>query len=84
MNPNDIVRIKPTESGWSSIIKYVDDFNDNIRKRNPSARFRMSLPIADNSGYITGQFWCLMQYFDWQNPAGSENPFYDMQLEKQQ
>lgn len=84
MNPNDTVRIKPTESGWKSIVRYVDDFNENMRNLSPDARFRMRVPTPDASGYITGQFWCLMQYFDWQNPAGSDNPFYDMQVEKQQ
>lgn len=83
MNPNDIVRIKPTESGWESIVKYTDNFNDDIRKRSPGARFRMSIPEPDEDGYISGQFWSIMQYFDWQNPAGSESPFCDMQVEKQ-
>lgn len=84
MSPNDIVRIKPTESGWDSIVRHIDSFNDDIRRRSPGARFRLSVPVPDIDGYITGQFWCIMQYFDWKNPAGSENPFYDMQLEKQQ
>ena len=79
MSPNDIVKIKPTQAGWRDIIAYVDAFNDMVRSRNPAYQFRMSVPTADNEGYITGQFWCLMEYFDWQRGMAANLPFTDMQ-----
>lgn len=79
MNPNDIVKIKPTQSGWRDIVAHVDTFNDMMRTRNPSITVRISVPQADKDGYITGQFWCLMKYFDWQRGMAADLPFTDMQ-----
>jgi hypothetical protein len=78
MTPNDIVEIKPTEEGWLEIVKYVDETNDRLR-RHPRLRHRMSVPVADSAGYIRGQFWSLMQFFDWTgSQAGRDIHFYDL------
>ena len=80
MNPNDIVEIKPTDEGWLEIIKYVDATNDRLRK-HPRVRHRMSVPVPDSDGYIRGQFWSLMQFFDWSGShAGRDIHFWDMRL----
>lgn len=79
MNPNDTVKIKPTESGWREIVAHVDAFNAHMQQSHPNARYRMSVPSADVDGYITGQFWSLMQFFDWTKGAGAYCPFEDMQ-----
>lgn len=80
MNPNDNVRIKPTDSGWQQIVRYVDTFNDNMRKTYPRSKYRMSVPTPDDEGYISDQFWSLMMYFEWKNSCGMELPFVDMQI----
>jgi hypothetical protein len=78
MHPNDVVYIKPTDNGWREIVEYVDNFNDHVRMKHPTSHCRMSIPIADNEGYIKGQFWSLMQYFDWSAGMGSDIHFYDL------
>jgi hypothetical protein len=79
MNPNDIVEIKPTDGGWQEIIKYVDETNDRLRQKYPRIRHRMSVPTADAEGYIRGQFWSLMQFFDWTGGhAGRDIHFSDL------
>ena len=80
MTPNDIVRIKPTDDGWRVIIKHVDALNDDLRKNHPNITYRAPVPIADAEGYIRGQFWSLMAYFDWSRGIGTDCPFHDMQL----
>jgi hypothetical protein len=77
-NPNDFVEIKPSKSGWRSIIKYTDAFNASVAARNPDCTFRMTIPKANAEGYILGQFWCLMQYFDWS--ICGDIPFDDLRL----
>lgn len=78
MTPNDIVEIQPTEEGWLEIVKYVDETNDRLRK-NPRLRHRMSVPTPNADGYIRGQFWALMQFFDWTGcHAGRDIHFYDL------
>lgn len=82
MTPNDIVMIKPTDDGWREIIKYVDETNDHLRQY-PRLRHRMSVPVADAEGYISGQFWSLMQFFDWTGiHAGRDIYFYDMRMKQ--
>ncbi len=77
---NDIVQIKPTEEGWKQIVRHVDQFNENI-KSFPQVRFRMSVPCPDAEGYISGQFWSLMQLFDWTKClAGGWVFFHDMRI----
>lgn len=77
LNPNDTVRIKPTKEGWLKIVRYVDEFNDHMRKNRPNAIFKAKVPEADKDGYIEGQFWSLMKYFgDWS--IGSDINFSDM------
>ena len=77
MNPNDRVKVKPTKSGWQEIIAYVNAWNESIKHRYD---YQMRMPTTDKDGYITGQFWSLMVYFDWKKTTGSELPFSDMQL----
>jgi len=77
MNPNDIVEIKPTEAGWQEILKSIDETNDDLRK-NPRVKFRLSVPKADKDGYIRGQFWLLMEYFNWQQSIGGDVHFSDL------
>ena len=80
MNPNDIVLIKPTDEGWLEIIKYVDETNERLRQYE-RLRNRMSVPVPDADGYIRGQFWSLMQFFDWTGcHAGRDIHFYDMKM----
>ena len=80
MNPNDTVKIKPTEEGWRQIVKYVDEANDKL-KMHPKVRHRMAVPVPDAEGYISGQFWALMQYFDWNSVlAAGDILFHDMQI----
>ena len=83
MTPNDIVRIRPTSDGWAQITRYVDKFNKELLE-NRSCRFQMSIPQMDESGYIEGQFWCLMQYFDWSRGLGGELQFTDMKIKEHQ
>jgi hypothetical protein len=64
--PNDFVRVKPTEAGWRAIRKYYESIN-------------RGQPIPDKDGYIKGQFWSIMQYFEWK--MGRDNNFEDMILE---
>jgi hypothetical protein len=80
MSPNDFVKIKPTERGWEMIIKYVDEFNDHIKANHPKAQFRLSVPKADQDGYIREQFWSLMGYFNWNKGIGQDLPFSDLKL----
>lgn len=82
LNPNDRVRVKPTETGWQQIMAHVDAFNDHIRQSKPNLKYRMSLPVADADGYIKDQFWRIMQFFDWSRGLGSECPFSDLIAEK--
>lgn len=79
INPNDIVEIRPTEEGWIEIVKYVDATNDQLRQ-NKRVRHRMSVPTPDADGYIRGQFWMLMQFFDWTGRLGSDIHFHDMRI----
>ena len=81
---NDIVQLKPTEEGWRQIVKHVDQFNENI-KSFLQVRFRMSVPVPDAEGYISGQFWSLMQLFDWTKClAGGWVFFHDMRIPPKQ
>jgi hypothetical protein len=82
LTPNDYVEIKPTESGWESIVKYVDNFNAHLQKTQPKLKFRMSIPKENSEGYIRGQFWDLMGYFDWTKAIGSACPFSDLRISK--
>ena len=78
MTPNDTVEIKPTEAGWHEIVRFVDETNDRLRQYQ-NLRHRMSVPKPDEDGYIRGQFWHLMQFFDWTRGIGDIH-FYDMRL----
>ena len=60
---NDSVSIKPTDAGWQQIVGNVDRMNDRIRQ-TPRRLLRISIPESDADGYISGQFWYLMQMFD--------------------
>lgn len=62
--PNDYVRIKPTGVGMQAIVQHVDKFNEDLRRRCPSATFRASVPELDGDGCLVGQFWSVMQYFE--------------------
>ena len=75
MNPNDIVKIKPTEVGWQEIVESVDDTNAQLRQY-PHLTHRAEVPKADAEGYITGQFWHLMKNFSWS--IGKGVPFTDL------
>jgi hypothetical protein len=80
MTPNDIVEIKPTEEGWLEIVKYVDETNDRLRKK-PRLRYRMRVPTPDADGYIRGQFWTLMQFFNWAGShLGGDIYFHDLRI----
>lgn len=77
---NDVVSIKPTEAGWKQIVGNVDRTNDRIRQ-NPRFLVRVSVPKVDADGYISGQFWALMKYFDWEEcDPGGDVPFSDMRI----
>jgi len=81
---NDIVQLKPTEEGWKQIVRHVDQFNENI-KSFLQVRFRMSVPVPDAEGYISDQFWSLMQLFDWTKClAGGLVFFHDMRIPPKQ
>lgn len=78
MNANGLARIKPTPEGWQAISKYIDSCNKEYEARGVT--FRTTAPVANKDGYITGQFWCLMQYFDWHKGIAQPMPFSDIQL----
>ena len=81
---NDIVKINPTEKGWRQIVRHVDQANENI-KSFLQVRYRMSVPVPDADGYISGQFWSLMQLFDWTKClAGGWVFFHDMRIPPKQ
>lgn len=83
ININDRVRLKPTETGWRMILKTIDDFNAGMSRRSPYVRFREQVPAVDDGGRITGQFWCLMRYFEHASwCAGAEPPFNDLEIIK--
>lgn len=80
MNPNDTVKIKPTEEGWRQIVNHVDEENDKL-KMHPKVRHRMAVPVPDADGYISGQFWSLMRFFDWTVCLSRGDVlFHDMQI----
>jgi hypothetical protein len=84
MNPNDTVKIKPTDEGWRQIVKYVDEANDKL-KMHPKVRHRMAVPVPDAEGYISDQFYSLMQYFDWNSVlAAGDVLLHDMQIPSKQ
>jgi hypothetical protein len=84
MNPNDTVKIKPTEEGWRQIVKYVDEANEKL-KMHPKLRHRMAVPVPDAEGYISNQFYSLMQYFDWNSVLSrGDILFHDMQIPSKQ
>ena len=77
---NDNVSIKPTDAGWQQIVGNVDRMNDRIRQ-TPGRLLRISIPKSDADGYISGQFWYLMQMFDLgECVIGCDVVFSDMRI----
>ncbi len=62
INPNDIVYILPTKAGWTKIRRHHHETNAGYFQRGID---HFSCPPKPNDlGFIRGQFWSLMQYFD--------------------
>lgn len=78
-SPNDQIRVRLTEHGKQLVVQWVDKFNDHIRANRPGSTFRVSVPRWDSDGWITGQFWDIMGYFDGSWSAGSVLPFSELE-----
>ena len=77
---NEVISIKPTDAGWRQIVGDVDRKNDRLRQ-DPRCIVRISVPKVDADGYISGQFWALMKYFDWEEcDPGGDMPFSDLRI----
>ena len=79
IHPNDIVLLKPTTSGWGEIELFIRRADDYMRRAFPRIKHRLSVPEADDDGYISGEFWYLMQMFNWGTNRG-DIPFTDLHV----
>jgi len=77
---NDVVSIKPTVVGWQKIVEKADHQNKCLMEY-PLVTYRAEPPQLDLDGYIKGQFWYLMQMFDWPECVNGCDVFFsDMRI----
>ena len=78
INPNDIVRVKLTETGKLLLVEDVDQANDNLRQKT-HCLFRVKVPEWDGEGWCCGHFHEFLHILGPHFTMGREMPFTELE-----